>query len=178
LLAVKDKVLNSVYNVNFLNATSIRRAAAHGRVPKELGEKLKGVPDAMFCMPLGLIGGRDACPTTGPGRAVTLKAPALGVTRAASNGAVMGPNADVTAMTEVFTILKESLKPNQKLRNVLVGNVSSRIDLSNKAIKLLKETVGEDKIIGEVGILDPVLAFAIVAAWGSVFVAYWVDEGN
>jgi hypothetical protein len=50
------RVQNRVYNVNCMNSTSIRRAAAHGRVPKELGEKLKGVPDDEFCLPLGLIG--------------------------------------------------------------------------------------------------------------------------
>ena len=175
LVAHADKVLSGVFNCNFLNATSVRRLAKHGRVPKELGEKLVGVPDAGFCLPLGSCGGRDAAPADPMGRLGTLKSPVLAATRAATGGAVMGAGADVTAIREYLSVLRDSLKPGQKLRNFHVGVVSSCVHSTNEVIDLVQEHVG-GRLVGAVEVLQPILAYAVVAAWGSVFMTYWVDD--
>ena len=175
LVAFSEKVLGNVFNCCFLNATSVRRLAKHGRVPAELGEKLKGVPDAGFCLPLGKCGGRDQAPADMPGRAGTLKAPALLESRKASNGAVMGAGADKIALVEYLEILRDNLKPSQVLRNFHVATVSSNVHATNDAKATVEEILGA-KIIGDVEILQPILAYAIIAAWGSVFITYWVDE--
>jgi hypothetical protein len=120
-------------------------------------------------------GGRDECPEDGPNRAKTLKTPALLATHADEGGAVMGPNADMRAIRECLEILRDSLKSDSVVRNMHVGNVSSRMDRNNKVIDLIKEVLG-DKIQGEVEFLQPCLAYGIVAAWGSIFITYWVDD--
>jgi hypothetical protein len=177
VFAKGEEVLAAAFYCSFLNATSVRRMSAHGRIPASIGEQLAGVPDDAFCLTLGTIGGVHPCPTDAPGRAGTLKNPALvgnPVCNEHPMGAVVGANADTKAERAVLEAALGKLEEGCCFANVHVSNVG-RQDRANE-FKAMVEEVWSGKVEGEVELGQNILCHGIVAAWGSSFLSYWIKK--
>ena len=89
-----------------------------------------------------------------------LKAPALLGTHRETNGAIMGPDADTRAMQEYLKLLRDSLGPGDKVMNLHVGSISSRVDLTNKAIGMARSILG-NKVEGDIEVSQPHACFLL-----------------
>jgi hypothetical protein len=181
LLKLADDVANNVFQVSFLNTTSFCRLAAHGRMgdaAKAMAASLtaKGTKDDELCMPIGTPpGNRDPYPATPADKAGCMKNPVLLPTHTETKGMLLGPGSDMKAFDEYLSIVKTHMKPGEKLCDVHVGNVSSRMDVTNSLIVKVKDVLGEF-IEGDVEVLQPFLASCIIAAWGSFSICFWIKR--
>ena len=151
------------------NVSGVKTLIAHGRVPKEeFSAKVEGKTDSQFQVVLGTFPDMAPLPPHGP---------ALGLKTIHMEEEQTDGTAEAKLRARIIERIRNGLKENQKLTNVIVTHIS-RIDEAKKIKEIILKELG-DKIIGEVDFAcenSTYLVGGILAAYGCSMLSYEVID--